>query len=390
MNVEKQVLYASNVHHYHHVVRAMLTVYGDLRLVRRWEPSEATISALERFHTPLSLRREISRRASIPLPRNVEVHGFGPRVTVDEILAKALHRSKGVRWRTERSARSVARYGGDVLQFVEGLGFESLKHSRFAFSIMERRNLHHAVFEGELTTYAGFPFEPKADILGDILDVEYELSNRIVVYSEAARESFLSRGFEPAKVVSIPLAFAPTSAPQGPESVASGERFLYVGRGDAFKGIDVASEAVRLYGRGARLRVAGPFTASARAWLETQRHVDYLGVLTRRELQAEYTSARALIAPSVESFGLAIIDAAAAGLHVMCLPTSGVGPELPSDAVTVVPTRYPTQWAQALTDLRETGGVREASAEVRARWTWEESERRMFEFLCSLGTENRT
>lgn len=385
MNANAQVLYASNVHHYHHVVRAMISVYGSLRLVRRWEPSVATVAALERFHAPLSLRREISRRASMPLARNVKVHGFGPRVTIDEILSKATHRSKGVRWRTEKSALAVARYEGELLQFVEGLGFESLKRSRFNFSIMERRNLHHAAFEEELTTYAGFPFERRADILADILEEEYELSDRIVVYSEAARESFLSRGFAPAKVVSIPLAFAPSSVEGGLGSLRSREGFLYVGRGDAFKGIDVAVEAVRLLGRGQRLRVAGPFTGPARTWLETHRHVDYLGVLTRQELQAEYLAARALIAPSVESFGLAIIDAAAAGLHVVCLPSSGVGPELPPDAVTVVPSRSPAQWAHALTNLREPDSAGDASEQVRARWTWDESERRMLEFLRSLG-----
>jgi len=378
-------VYASNVHHYRHVVSALLETFESVHLLRRWEVTPDVYRLLQRMPTPGPILREVGRRVAPTLDGRVRAQGLGPAVTASAFASKLNpHWGLGIRETTASSARRVATVSeGHFLQFVEGLGHAALSRGRFARSFMERRNLHHAAFEVELETFAGYPFMTHADPIADMLETEYALSDRILVYSEVARRSFLERGFNPARVVTVPLGVDVTAVERGPSvRPLKTKDFLYVGRGDAFKGIDLAVAAVQSLGRTVRLRVAGPFEPEALQWLLRQDCVDYLGVLTKSELVDEYFRCAALLAPSIESFGLALIDAAAMDTPILCLPTSGVGPELPDSIVTVIGARDPDEWSGALDRVLSAGERPKvlSGRPVSETWSW----RRASEALIDL------
>lgn len=110
------------------------------------------------------------------------------------------------------------------------------------------------------------------------------------------------------------------------DSCTRGMHLLYAGRITEDKGIELALEASELIG--CKLRIAAPH-ANTKFFSDTINHsnVEYLGELNYRELFLEYQSARAFIYMTqyVEPFGLAVIEAMAAGCPVITTGNGGTG-----------------------------------------------------------------
>jgi glycosyltransferase involved in cell wall biosynthesis len=141
-----------------------------------------------------------------------------------------------------------------------------------------------------------------------------------VVASSAARRRVLALGAPPEAVeVSFQSAdledFAP--GPSGPGPV----RLLYVGRLVEDKNLRRLIQAVS--GLGARLEVCG--TGSLEEELRgLAQNVDFRGYVAPEHLPARFAAADALVLPSLyEPFGVAVREAAAAGLPIVCSLTAG-------------------------------------------------------------------
>lgn len=343
-------LYATNVFHYDHVLAAMSSVFDEIGLLRRFEISQKSIAQMNKMRIPQQavdlLARRVREQSEIPSL----VRDLGPAQIVLPILARSgLNiRPMHTKWVTSAYARRVAAASKDydVLHFVEGLGFRALDKHQFSYSICERRNFHHSVFEQQLETLEGFPSNGRPDPLAKILEFEYEASDYILVYSNAAKKSFTDRGYSPEKVLVAPIAVSE----QLPRIQVERDpyRLIYVGRGDVHKGIDVAVAAVRLLGGPYRLTVAGPMSPAVRNWLSTKDHVDYVGILNRRQLRQLYSSTAAMVLPSTESFGLAAAEAVHHGLPLICSEMTGIAEYLPPEAKTVVPGRDAATWAREI------------------------------------------
>lgn len=353
----QNIHYATNVFHYDQALAAMRNRFEHITLQRRYEPDERSLALLRRIPGSEFIQSRFARRVR-DTPRVDQLVGLGITQLAIPLLGLAGLSAPGpvVRAVNHQSARRVAARMGevDVFQFVEGLGHVALssRDRRFGVSLMERRNLHHEVFEESIDVFEGFPHRPKLDPLRDYLLEEYDKADRIITYSNVAAQSFTERGFDASKIDVVPLAVHGNFTSRSVTEVTSEEldpfSFLYVGRADAFKGLDLAVAAIHSLGAPFRLKVAGPASKEAVAWMTGFDQVQYLGVVSRETLHDLYIHSAALIAPSVESFGLAIIDAAAVGLHVVCRETTGAAQFLEASQTTIVHGRGVQDWSATI------------------------------------------
>jgi glycosyltransferase involved in cell wall biosynthesis len=132
--------------------------------------------------------------------------------------------------------------------------------------------------------------------------------------------------------------------------------FLFTGRLSAEKGIDVLADGYRRYRSSVDapwpLRVAG-IGPHSRALAEVDG-VDMLGFLQPADLPKAMWSATAAVSPGIfEPWGVAIHEATAAGLPVICSEEAGAGVHLVQDGYNgyVVPTGNGVQLAKAMRTL---------------------------------------
>jgi glycosyltransferase involved in cell wall biosynthesis len=100
-----------------------------------------------------------------------------------------------------------------------------------------------------------------------------------------------------------------------------GDHFLFVGELAAHKRPDVAVEAARRAGRAIKVVGGGPELRRLRSRAGGQ--VEFLGRVGDRELARLYARSLALVVPNVEEFGIAAVEAQAAGRPVLALASGG-------------------------------------------------------------------
>lgn len=379
--------YATDVSHYSHVVKAMSGIFSSVNLFRPYELDSRTYT---RYSWLLLERgqRLLSRRISAHDDLGVRGRSIGPAQFLPLLGRTPVgYGATAWRMRVRGVARHIDRRLGDVeyFQFVDATGLEVLRRrERPQVSVCEYRNLHYNEFEQELEPLGGFPFAPRKHPIGDILDYVYDEADHIVVYSDVAKSSFVDRGYAPEKVSVVPLAvraLPKVLLPREPDEFT----LVYVGRLDAYKGLDVAVAAVKELGYPYRLLVAGPGPAAVVEWLRRQPAVDYRGILSREELADVFLKAAALLAPSVESFGFAVLEAVSAGVPVIVRETTGAREFLPADLLSVVPGRDPVEWAAA---VRSNAAVASSSPrshpDLSRVLSWKRSTERQEEVIIEL------
>jgi glycosyltransferase involved in cell wall biosynthesis len=155
-------------------------------------------------------------------------------------------------------------------------------------------------------------------------------------------------------------------------------RILFVGTCSLGKGIHyfaMASDLVLSTGQPKYdFRAAGYSTELVRTQ-PVCRHITFLGRLSRAEMVREYERADILVCPSLsESFGMAILEAAACGVPVITTAEAG---SVVRDGIDgrIIPSRDPQALADAITEIVEDRQKRDqmaAAARQRARdFTWE-------------------
>jgi glycosyltransferase involved in cell wall biosynthesis len=385
---ERAVL-VSNVRHVNHQLEALrrLDLAVDFFGLRLFDPAVHETLANNRLTRHLSavLSQRVGR-----WPGSVNFHGLGPgsytpalqaRLPLPDNLAFARTHLGLQRLAVSMHPRSLR--GARILHFVEGLGGHRLGARVDADTslVMERRALHPRDMGLSLETYGRFPAgrpSGQSSML-DLLDAEFEAANAVLVYSEEARQSCIKHGVPKEKLWIVPLPFhsdgndlsPPCAAPDRPT-------FVFVGKCEAYKGIDIAVQAVSDM-PGAHLTVVGWAAPEVQDWLRRQPHVDYLGVQSRRSIREVFTRSTALLSPSKESFGLVILEALHAGLPCMVSDTTGISTALRELAPEcVVEGRRPERWTARLHDVAawdpgKRFDVTGRSQSVLERFTYEES-----------------
>jgi glycosyltransferase involved in cell wall biosynthesis len=143
-----------------------------------------------------------------------------------------------------------------------------------------------------------------------------------LTYSGIAKDSIILSGAEPEKILVVPLLRRDTLAISNETVDSRSQRLLYVGRSAPDKRLDLAVEIA------SRLRlpldVVGKYDASAVEWLDEQPGVCYMGALTNNALLSLMRTNLALLAPGVESWGLAVVEALQSGMSVFASRFTGV------------------------------------------------------------------
>ncbi len=141
----------------------------------------------------------------------------------------------------------------------------------------------------------------------------------------------------------------------------AGCRFLYVGRHDPEKGLDVLLDAFAEVPGELVLAGTGSEADSLRA--RAQERVRFLGPVLRDDLPALYGSVDVFVLPSrSEQWGMVLNEAAAAGLALVATEAAGAAYELVDDELRV-PVGDAAALAAAMRRLAESPDVRAASAE---------------------------
>jgi glycosyltransferase involved in cell wall biosynthesis len=126
-----------------------------------------------------------------------------------------------------------------------------------------------------------------------------------------------------------------------------GEHVLFVGELVRHKRPEVAIEAAAAAGR--RIKVVGGGPELARLRARFSGHAEFLGRVGDRELAELYAGAAALVVPNVEEFGIASVEAQAAGRPVIAVDAGGARETVvPGRTGLLVPNGDPSALARAL------------------------------------------
>jgi glycosyltransferase involved in cell wall biosynthesis len=259
-------------------------------------------------------------------------------------------------WLTRRIAGSKAKL--DALIGISGAGLTAgaVVHSRGGKYICDRSSTH-ARFQGQILQEEFLRWNVPLETL-DIRDTEreerqYEMADSIVVPSHFALRSFLSQGVPRQKLHVIPLGtrldiFRPQAGP------SSGEfNVIFAGQVSIRKGVPYLFQAFeRLKHPRKRLRIVGAVQAEIRPLLARLPldQVDFLGVVSGRELALHLDQSHVLVLPSIEDgWGMVLGEAMACGCPVIAT-TNSAAENLFTDGVEgfIVPIRDPEAIADRL------------------------------------------
>jgi len=161
-------------------------------------------------------------------------------------------------------------------------------------------------------------------------------------------------------------------------------RFLFAGRHEPQKGLDVLLDATAIARKDAAFVVDvvgdGALTADLRADARSRELdgiVRFLGRLPRGDLVAAFRAADAFVLPSrYEGFPMTILEAWAARVPVIATNVGGIPDVCTPENAVLVPRDDPAALARAMVELVHDPRRREALATaghrlVRARYTWE-------------------
>ncbi|MFY9264896.1 MAG: glycosyltransferase [Solirubrobacterales bacterium] len=182
-------------------------------------------------------------------------------------------------------------------------------------------------------------------VLGRVRRWDLAATDRVthfVANSEITRERIFGCYGREAAVIHPPVDVERFGAPQRPQGY-----LLYVGEITAHKRVETAIEAARLAGR--QIKVVGDGPERRRLATLHAGHAEFVGRIPDRELTDLFARADALIVPNVEEFGIAAVEAQAAGRPVVGIARGGTR-ETVIDGVTgvLVDTGTVEEFAEAL------------------------------------------
>jgi glycosyltransferase involved in cell wall biosynthesis len=117
-----------------------------------------------------------------------------------------------------------------------------------------------------------------------------------------------------------PIVHPPVDVDRFPVS-EGGDDLLFVGEVTEHKRVELALEAAERAGR--RIKVIGAGPDLPRLQRRFARSAEFLGRVDDRELERQYANSAALVVPNVEEFGIAAVEAQAAGRPVIAADAGG-------------------------------------------------------------------
>jgi glycosyltransferase involved in cell wall biosynthesis len=158
--------------------------------------------------------------------------------------------------------------------------------------------------------------------------IEVELADVIICCSELARQSYIAAGISGHRiVVNSPGVDVDLFRPDDGASRSGPTKFVFVGTASRTKGFDVLLEAFRMTSNAfptAELHVIGDPVSASRFIGYSSDKVVIHGKRSRRELAQLLGVMDCLVLPSrLESFGLAVVEALAAGIPAIVTPKVG-------------------------------------------------------------------
>jgi glycosyltransferase involved in cell wall biosynthesis len=235
--------------------------------------------------------------------------------------------------------RLASRYvpSTSIFHGLLGVCFACLQAARRrgAITVVENPTSHLQHWQGEVIAECNnFGINPqKAEALlpTPLIDRarrEYELCDKVIVLSSAARQSFEQFGYGDKAVVVWPgvdhLFFAPALEPR-PRRLF---RACYVGRVEAAKGLGYLLQAwKRLQLPRAELLLVGEVKPEMDSLLKScPANVRLLGVLPAKEVAERYQESTVFVFPSAnEGLALVLLEAMASGIPVIASEKSGAG-----------------------------------------------------------------
>jgi starch synthase len=266
----------------------------------------------------------------------------------------------------------------DALIALTGSALEAgrLVQSRGGIFISDRGSTHRR-FQAEIVAEEyrrwNLPHIPEDPFDMAREDELYGCSDHIVVPSQAARRTFLDRGFDPERIHVIPYGvllerFSPVAAPPSDTF-----EVLFVGAVTLRKGIPYLLQAFAAFDHPhKRLRIVGSLDPALKPLLAAlpQAHVEFLGPVPQLELPALMSSSHVMVVPSIEDgFGLVVPQAMACGCPVIVSDQAGAA-DIVEEGISgfVVPARSPQHIAERLQRLADDPQLRDRmSAAALAR-----------------------
>jgi glycosyltransferase involved in cell wall biosynthesis len=205
----------------------------------------------------------------------------------------------------------------------------------------------HPIFLEEVLREAGeragmaVKFSPDLPGMAERKSREYELAEKLLIYSDVHRRSFLRGGFAEEKLFQCPLWVDPAlwhrDEPVRLTDASQPLRLLFVGSINLRKGIPFLFEALKKCGKAVKLTLLGPRNPECEPLLrEAGDSIEILGPQTKAELRQTYARHDVFVLPSVaDSFGFVSLEAMACGLPAIV--TENCGAPVPSPSWRVPP-----------------------------------------------------
>lgn len=238
--------------------------------------------------------------------------------------------------RLDQASYSWARES-DFFIFYQAKGLSSTqrlhREKRPTICIMEEVNSHIQNAESLLRN------EWKRLDLGQSFVRDHEYDARLRTYEEAdyilcpsdfVRDSFVTRGFAPERLLKVNYGFPAMKSVVDSVEKSGNERFrmLYVGQLHYRKGLHYAVEAFRKLKHPKKefVIVGGETQVTGLEKTQLPDGVIFTGVLKGEELREQYLQADVFVLPSLEEgFGLVVAEALGHGLPVVITTNTGAG-----------------------------------------------------------------
>ena len=220
---------------------------------------------------------------------------------------------------TERSALKS-------LQVAARLGIQSV-HDCPQLHPVELESLMQQASDACGLAWKGFP---DGQAMKERKLQEYELADRLMVYSEFHEQSFVRQGVAPQRLFQNPLwvdtdFWRPVTAPKRSLSSPSILHLLFVGELSVRKGLPFLFKALELLDAPVRLTLAGRPTDQLAVPARVGRaEIVATGPLTKHRLRELYAEHDLLVLPSVaDAFGWVAVEAMACGIPVLLSENCG-------------------------------------------------------------------
>lgn len=190
--------------------------------------------------------------------------------------------------------------------------------------IAEMRELHPNNLWSREASISGYPYDAdkkqaiRSAFAKDFENVKLNASG-LMTYSSIAKDSFITNGYPANRIFVFPLKYPVIVSTD--VSIRPTSNCLFVGRDDPNKGLDLA--VLASLDAKVHLRVVGHYSNQVISWMKNYKHVEYVGPVNRIRMRELMFSSHALLAPSLESYGLSIIEALESGCLVVSSQLNG-------------------------------------------------------------------